>query len=61
MLPIEDVLGLLEQPNLPGTVDTHPNWRRRLPQPAESVLDDAAVRDRLALLNRTRHYRRAPR
>ena len=27
----EDVLALTEQPNLPGTIDEHPNWRRRLP------------------------------
>jgi 4-alpha-glucanotransferase len=28
---VEDVLGLTEQPNLPSTIDEHPNWRRRLP------------------------------
>ncbi|HYG06245.1 MAG TPA: 4-alpha-glucanotransferase [Stenotrophomonas sp.] len=33
LLPAEDALALTEQPNLPGTVATHPNWRRRLPQP----------------------------
>jgi 4-alpha-glucanotransferase len=33
LLPVEDALALREQPNLPGTVDTHPNWRQRLPQP----------------------------
>jgi len=33
LLPAEDALALAEQPNLPGTVATHPNWRRRLPQP----------------------------
>ncbi len=27
----EDVLGMLEQANLPGTVAEHPNWRRKLP------------------------------
>lgn len=27
----EDLLGCVEQPNLPGTVHEHPNWRRRLP------------------------------
>lgn len=26
----EDLLGQLEQANLPGTTDAHPNWRRRL-------------------------------
>ncbi|WP_028033240.1 4-alpha-glucanotransferase [Chelativorans sp. J32] len=28
---MEDLLGLTEQPNIPGTVDEHPNWRRKLP------------------------------
>ncbi len=30
-LQLADILGVVEQDNLPGTVDTHPNWRRRLP------------------------------
>lgn len=29
-LQIEDLLGEVEQPNLPGTIHDHPNWRRRL-------------------------------
>jgi len=29
VVAIEDVLGAREQANLPGTVDQHPNWRRR--------------------------------
>ncbi|MGV7187724.1 4-alpha-glucanotransferase [Xanthomonas axonopodis] len=33
LLPVEDALALDEQPNLPGTVEVHPNWRRRLPDP----------------------------
>lgn len=31
VLPVEDICGLEEQPNLPSTTDEHPNWRRRLP------------------------------
>lgn len=54
MLPIEDALGLPEQPNLPGTVDEHPNWRRRLPHTVESVLDQPSVARRLAIMNRVR-------
>lgn len=30
-VPVEDLLGLSSQVNLPGTVDEHPNWRQRLP------------------------------
>jgi 4-alpha-glucanotransferase len=28
---IEDILELEDQPNIPATVDSYPNWRRRLP------------------------------
>jgi 4-alpha-glucanotransferase len=33
LLPLEDALGVEEQPNLPGTTAGHPNWQRRLPDP----------------------------
>lgn len=36
---MEDLLGLVEQANLPGTIDQHPNWRRRLPVPVEAVAE----------------------
>jgi len=58
MLPIEDALGLVEQPNLPGTIDTHPNWRRRLSGEVERVLDDPAVVSRLDAVNRNRSFRK---
>lgn len=48
--PVEDLLGLPEQPNLPGTIDTHPNWRRRLDVNAAHIFDDEAVRGRVASL-----------
>lgn len=34
---LDDVLGLTEAQNLPGTVDTHPNWRRRSPVRTEDL------------------------
>lgn len=55
MVPIEDVLCLPEQPNVPGTVDSHPNWRRRLGQPVGRLLDEPQVAARLAALDRARH------
>jgi len=39
-LQAEDILGLEEQANLPGTVFEHPNWRRRLPVPASAFSSD---------------------
>lgn len=50
LLPLEDALGLEEQANLPGTTDTHPNWRRRLPGEVASLLDNAGAARRLELL-----------
>jgi (1->4)-alpha-D-glucan 1-alpha-D-glucosylmutase len=43
MVQPEDVFELLEQANLPGTVDQHPNWRRKLPVPLERWKSDARV------------------
>ncbi|KAF1030544.1 MAG: 4-alpha-glucanotransferase [Pseudomonas sp.] len=50
LLPLEDALGVEEQANLPGTLDTHPNWRRRLPGTATQMLDDDNAARRLELL-----------
>ena len=57
LLPIEDALALREQPNLPGTLDEHPNWRRRLPGLAADLLDDPMAEERLAALAAARHER----
>jgi 4-alpha-glucanotransferase len=54
LLPIEDALALPEQPNLPGTVDEHPNWRRRLPAPADELLNRPDVTARLAAIHKAR-------
>ena len=40
----EDMLEVLEQANLPGTVDQHPNWRRKLPLALEGWASDPQVR-----------------
>jgi len=34
---LDDALGLVEQANLPGTVDEHPNWRRKAPVSLEAL------------------------
>ncbi len=54
LLPIEDALGLEDQPNLPGTVDEHPNWRRRLPAPADALFADPVTAARLRALSEAR-------
>ncbi len=50
LLPLEDALGVEEQPNLPGTIDSHPNWRRRFTGDSQTLLDDEDAARRLELL-----------
>lgn len=57
LIPIEDVLGAVEQPNLPGTTREHPNWRRRYAPDARRILDDVEARRRLASFTRARPRR----
>ncbi|QTP56000.1 4-alpha-glucanotransferase [Billgrantia sulfidoxydans] len=54
LLPLEDALGLEEQANLPGTLDEHPNWRRRLPDDADRLLASPETRERLKVLDEAR-------
>jgi 4-alpha-glucanotransferase len=42
--PIEDLLGVRDQVNLPGTTDIHPNWRQRLPVALEHLAQHEGVR-----------------
>jgi 4-alpha-glucanotransferase len=43
LVQIEDALGELEQANLPGTVDQHANWRRKLSRTLDAIAGDADV------------------
>ncbi len=54
LLPLEDAVGAVEQPNLPGTIHEHPNWRRRFELPAERMLSEPATEQRLRALARAR-------
>ena len=40
---LDDALGSVEQQNLPGTVDEHPNWRRRYPVEVEALAGDPGL------------------
>ena len=52
LIPMEDMAALVEQPNLPGTIDEHPNWRRRLPATMTALLAQPEIAARIARLNR---------
>ncbi|WP_022683217.1 4-alpha-glucanotransferase [Sphingobium bisphenolivorans] len=54
IFPLEDLAGLDEQPNLPGTVDEHPNWRRRMPVTLDMMMQQPAVNARVRAIRKAR-------
>jgi (1->4)-alpha-D-glucan 1-alpha-D-glucosylmutase len=61
VVQLEDVLLVREQANLPGTVDTHPNWRRKLPVALERFTDDERFIELERTLRRLRPLGSVPR
>ena len=51
---IDDALGLTAQPNMPGTTDEHPNWRRRLPVAVDALTDDPGFAAHCAAMREAR-------
>lgn len=54
IIPVEDFIAADEAPNLPGTIDQHPNWRRRYRTDANRLLASRIVSSRLRRLARHR-------
>jgi len=44
LVPLDDLYGVCEPQNMPGTTDERPNWRRRLPRPLSAGLPPGAER-----------------
>jgi 4-alpha-glucanotransferase len=47
-LQLEDLLGMSEPVNVPGTLDEYPNWQRKLDADLDTLLGDEAVQRLLA-------------
>jgi 4-alpha-glucanotransferase len=45
VISLEDAVGIVDQPNLPGTIHEHPNWRRRLSPALEELGEDGRLRE----------------
>jgi 4-alpha-glucanotransferase len=54
LVQLEDVLSEVEQANLPGTTDAHPNWRRRLSRSLEEIDRGIELRHVSALIEKAR-------
>ena len=57
LVQAEDLLGELEQANLPGTVAEHPNWRRKLSLAIEDWEADARILETARALSAERRQR----
>jgi len=55
-ISLEDLLGVIDQPNIPGTVNEHPNWRQRLPVAVNDIAHEINIG---ALKNATHERARA--
>jgi 4-alpha-glucanotransferase len=49
---LDDALGVLEQPNMPGTTSSWPNWSLALPKRLEDIQEDPLPRQIAAALRR---------
>lgn len=49
---LDDALGVPEQPNMPGTTSSWPNWSLALPKPLEEIQDDPLPRQIAVALRR---------
>jgi 4-alpha-glucanotransferase len=54
LVQLEDVAAEIEQPNLPGTVEEHANWRRRLGVALDDLLGDSRFARLAAMLRQVR-------
>ena len=53
-MQLEDIAAEVEQMNLPGTVDEHPNWRRKLAKDTDALFADPAVQRLVQSIARAR-------
>lgn len=57
VIPLEDLLGLEEQPNFPGgggALETHPNWTQVLPLAVDEIFQEKDVKDSIAAVSAAR-------
>lgn len=48
---LDDALGVVDAQNLPGTIDQHPNWRRKYDVDLDDLSSDGRIRETAKLMN----------
>jgi glycogen operon protein len=54
LIQADDLAGEIEPLNVPGTDAERPNWRRRLAQPIEKLMEEPMAQSILAAVKRER-------
>lgn len=44
LIPLEDALDIIEQVNIPGTIDEHPNWKQKLSIDVKAIWNDEGLK-----------------
>lgn len=60
MVTLDDLAGVRVRPNIPGTIDEHPNWRIPLPAPIHDLFERVLARRVLSVLAAERAPRPVP-
>jgi 4-alpha-glucanotransferase len=40
LVSLDDIIGTMDQQNMPGTIDAHPNWMQKTPLTLEEMMKD---------------------
>ena len=54
LIPLEDTLESVEQVNIPGTIDEHPNWLQKLSVPLEQLWQQPSVQQLVTVMQQAR-------
>jgi 4-alpha-glucanotransferase len=53
LVSLDDIIGTLNQQNMPGTVDSYPNWMQKTPPTLEEIISDKRFLDLSEMLRKT--------
>jgi 4-alpha-glucanotransferase len=53
LVSLDDILGVLDQQNMPGTVGSYPNWRTKTPISLEEIAADRGIAELLRAIAKT--------
>ena len=53
LVSLDDMLGTLDQQNMPGTVDEYPNWMQKTPMDLDEMMTDKHFTDLAGVLTST--------